>query len=46
MPYPHYDTEVLAVDLCDDSGVIPFRLIAVYRPPVIPVARMPRFFLY
>ena len=31
--YAHYDTEILAVDLCGDSGVIPFRLIAAYRPP-------------
>lgn len=32
IPSAYHDTEILAIDLCDDSGVIPFRLIAAYRP--------------
>ena len=32
IPNEYHDTEVVAVDFCDNTGVMPFRLIAVYRP--------------
>lgn len=44
IPSAYHDTEILAIDLCDDSGVIPFRLIAAYRPPSYSSSDNAKFF--
>ena len=44
MSSTYCDTEILAIDLCDNSGVIPFRLIAAYRPPSYSSSENANFF--
>ena len=39
LPTDFVDLEVLAVDVCNNSGVLPLRIVVVYRPPDFPNAK-------
>jgi len=39
LPTDFVDLEVLAVHVCYNSGVLPLRIVVVYRPPDFPSAK-------